>query len=158
MTALEQQGAAAKQAARKLAIAGTMKKNAALEAIAATLEARQLYARHRAGQTLSAQEAAALLPCRQDFVAVWKYLTAYAEDGCLQEEVGCLSRKIARFASAPCCPGKTWVCLEVFAEQGLLDLEQRPRTLRIRLTGAGKKVDLEQSAILIHLKKQKAGT
>ena len=121
-------------------------------------EARQLYARHRAGQTLSAQEAAALLPCRQDFVAVWKYLTAYAEDGCLQEEVGCLSRKIARFASAPCCPGKTWVCLEVFAEQGLLDLEQRPRTLRIRLTGAGKKVDLEQSAILIHLKKQKAGT
>ena len=41
MTALEQQGAAAKQAARKLAIAGTMKKNAALEAIAATLEARQ---------------------------------------------------------------------------------------------------------------------
>lgn len=35
MTILEQQGAAAKQAARKLAIAGTAKKNEALEAIAA---------------------------------------------------------------------------------------------------------------------------
>ena len=34
MTILEQQGAAAKQAARKLAIAGTAKKNEALEAIA----------------------------------------------------------------------------------------------------------------------------
>lgn len=70
---------------------------------------------------------------------------------------GCLSRKIARYAAAPCCPGKTWVCLEVFAEQGLLVLEQRPRMLRIRLTSEGKKVDLEQSQILRHLKMQKAG-
>mgnify|MGYP002520937692 CR=1 FL=1 len=121
-------------------------------------EAHALYARHRAGQPLSCREAEALLPERQDFVAVWKYLTAYAEDGCLQEEVGCLSRKIARFAARPCCPGKTWVCLEVFAEQGLLALEQRPKTLRIRLTSDGHKVDLERSEILIHLKKQKAGT
>ena len=106
---------------------------------------------------LSTEEAEALLPCRQDFVTVWHYLTAHAENGWLQEEAGCLSRKIARYAAAPCAPGKTWVCLEVFAEQGLLRLEQRPRTLRIRLTSEGKKVDLEQSQILIHLKKQKAG-
>ena len=38
MTILEQQGAAAKQAARKLAIAGTAKKNEAREAIARALE------------------------------------------------------------------------------------------------------------------------
>ena len=116
-----------------------------------------LYARHRAGEMLSTEEAEALLPCRQEFVTVWHYLTAHAENGWLQEEAGCLSRKIARYAAAPCAPGKTWVCLEVFAEQGLLRLEQRPRTLRIRLTSEGKKVDLEQSQILIHLKKQKAG-
>ena len=121
-------------------------------------EAQALYVRHRAGDALSAEEAGELLPDRHDFVAVWRYLTTYAESGCLQEEVGCLSRKIARFASVPCCPGKTWVCLEVFAEQGLLALEQRPKTLRIRLTSDGRKVDLEQSQILIHLKKQKAGT
>ena len=123
----------------------------------AQAEAGQLYARHLAGEALTMQEAEELLPCRQDFVAVWKYLTSYAENGCLQEEVGCLSRKIARFAARPCCPGKTWVCLEVFAEQGLLVLEQRPKTLRIRLTSDGRKVDLERSRILIHLKKQKAG-
>ncbi len=119
--------------------------------------ARVLYGRHLAGEALTAEEAGALLPERQDFVAVWRYLTSNAEGGCLQEEVGCLSRKIARFAAIPCCPGKTWVCLEVFAEQGLLALEQRPKSLRIRLTSEGKKVDLTQSAILIHLKKQKAG-
>ena len=120
-------------------------------------EARTLYARHRAGDALSMAEAEELLPCRKDFIAVWRYLTAHAENGWLQEEAGCLSRKIARYAAAPCCPGKTWVCLEVFAEQGLLVLEQRPRMLRIRLTSEGKKVDLEQSQILRHLKMQKAG-
>ena len=41
MTALQQQGAAAKAAARVLATAGTLKKNAALAAIADTLTARQ---------------------------------------------------------------------------------------------------------------------
>ena len=120
-------------------------------------EARTLYARLRAGDALSMAEAEELLPCRKDFIAVWRYLTAHAENGWLQEEAGCLSRKIARYAAAPCCPGKTWVCLEVFAEQGLLVLEQRPRMLRIRLTSEGKKVDLEQSQILRHLKMQKAG-
>lgn len=41
MTILEQQGAAAKEASRALAVAGTAQKNAALEAIAATLLAGQ---------------------------------------------------------------------------------------------------------------------
>ena len=41
MTALEQQGADAKEAARALAIAGTNHKNRALCAIADALEARQ---------------------------------------------------------------------------------------------------------------------
>ena len=48
--------------------------------------------------------------------------------------------------------------LDVFAEQGLLLLEQRPKAMRIELCAAGRKVDLEKSPILIHLKKQKAGT
>ena len=64
-------------------------------------EARTLYARHRAGDALSMAEAEELLPCRKDFIAVWRYLTAHAENGWLQEEAGCLSRKIARYAAAP---------------------------------------------------------
>jgi len=42
-------------------------------------------------------------------------------------------------------------------KQGLLQLEQRPKSLCIRLCANGRKVDLEKSPILIHLKKQKAG-
>lgn len=35
-------------------------------------EARTLYARHRAGDALSMAEAEELLPCRKDFIAVWR--------------------------------------------------------------------------------------
>ncbi len=90
--------------------------------------------------------------------AVWRYLAAFSQDGTLCEELGCLSRKISRCAKLPLSAGKTRICLDVLAEQGLVQLEQRPKTLLIRLCADGRKVDLEKSPILIHLKKQKAGT
>ena len=119
---------------------------------------RAVYRKHLSGGELSCDEADSLLPARQDFVAVWRYLAAFSQDGTLCEELGCLSRKISRCAKLPLSAGKTRICLDVLAEQGLVQLEQRPNTLLIRLCADGRKVDLEKSPILIHLKKQKAGT
>ena len=119
---------------------------------------RAVYHKHLAGGELSCDEAGCLLPTRQDFAAVWRYLAAFSQDGVLTEELGCLSRKISRCAKLPLSAGKTRICLDVLAEQGLLQLEQRPKSLYIRLCADGRKVDLEKSPILIHLKKQKAGT
>lgn len=118
---------------------------------------RALYKKHCAGGALSCDEAGRLLPARQDFVAVWRYLTAFSQQGEVCEELGCLSRKITRRTKRPLSAAKTRICLDVLAEQGLLLLEQRPKTLCIRLCADGRKVDLEQSPTLIHLKKQKAG-
>lgn len=118
---------------------------------------RAVYRKHLSGGALSRAEAERLLPTRADFIAVWRYLTTFANDGSLSEDIGCLSRKISRCASLPLSAGKTRICLDVLAEQGLLLLEQRPKTLFIRLCADGRKVDLEKSPILIHLKKQKAG-
>lgn len=119
---------------------------------------RALYKKHCAGGALSCDEAGRLLPVRQDFVAVWRYLTAFSQQGELCEELGCLSRKITRYTKRPLSAAKTRICLDVLAEQGLLQLEQRPKTLFIRLCAEGQKVDLEKSPTLIHLKKQKAGS
>ena len=119
---------------------------------------RAVYRKHLSGGELSCDEADSLLPARQDFVAVWRYLAAFSQDGTLCEELGCLSRKISRCAKLPLSAGKTRICLDVLAEQGLVQLEQRPKALLIRLCADGRKVDLEKSPILIHLKKQKAGT
>ena len=119
---------------------------------------RAVYKKHLAGGELSCDEAECLLPTRQDFAAVWRYLAAFSQGGVLSEELGCLSRKISRCAKLSLSAGKTRICLDVLAEQGLLQLEQRPKSLCIRLCADGRKVDLEKSPILIHLKKQKAGT
>lgn len=116
-----------------------------------------LYARHAAGEMLLPNDAAALLPERQEFVDVWKYLRANCADGRLSEELGCLSRKISRATGRPCEPLRLRVCLDVLAEQALIRLEPHPRSLHITLCADGRKVDLAQSAILIRLKKQKAG-
>ena len=116
-----------------------------------------LYKKHAAGSPLTPDEASELLPQRQEFVAVWRYLVSHAEENCLSEELGCLSRKIARTSGLPASSSRTRICLDVFREQGLIRLELRPKSLRITLTADGRKVDLGSSTILIHLKELKAG-
>ena len=121
-------------------------------------EGKALYRRHMQGQALSQEDLEHLIPSRQDFVAVWRYLAASAQNGIVCEEFGCLARKITRFAGYACGGSKIRVCLDVFQEQGLLQMEQRPKVLVIHLTSDGKKVDLEQSPTLQHLKERlKAG-
>ena len=109
------------------------------------------------GQALSKQQAEAMLPVRQEFVAVWKYLTANAVAGGLQDSVECLSRKIARFSGLPASFLRTRVCLDVFCEQGLLQLEERRGILQIHINTPTQKINLDDSAILNGLRSYKEG-
>ncbi len=118
---------------------------------------RDIYYRHLQGLTLTPLEASSLLPERSDFAAVWRYLALHAQGGGLRENFGCLSRKIARYAGLPCNPGRIHICLDVFRERGLLSLDNDRGCVRITLTDTGRKVDLNQSPIVIALKQQKAG-
>jgi len=116
----------------------------------------ELYERCRSG-LLSAPEAGRLLPQRPDFVAVWRYLLAHARDGRLEDECARMSRSISLRTGVPASSARTRVCLDVFAEQGLIDLRPAGRALRITLTSDGHKVDLEKSGIVMRLKRIKAG-
>ena len=125
---------------------------------AALLNEQAYYRQFLNGEALSRAAVDALLPERQDFVVVWKYLRASAVRGVVLEDFGCLCRKIARFAAQPCSFGRTRMCLDVFAELGLLQITQRPKLVRIRLLPGARKADLEKSVILNTLRKQKAGS
>ena len=70
MTQLEMQGLAAKNASRVLSIAGTAKKNAALEAIASALEARQSEILTANQEDMTAAKAAGMRPSLQDRLAL----------------------------------------------------------------------------------------
>ena len=70
MTVLETQGLAAKRAARALAVAGTARKNAALEAAARAIEARQGEILAANAADLEAARAAGLRPALLDRLAL----------------------------------------------------------------------------------------
>ena len=70
MTQLEMQGLAAKNASRVLSIAGTAKKNAALEAIASALEARQEEILAANLEDMTDAKAAGMRPSLQDRLAL----------------------------------------------------------------------------------------
>ena len=116
-------------------------------------EELRLYERHRNGEMLTAAEAAALLPPRAEFAAVWRYLKANAQSGVLLEEPDCLSRKIARSVGSPTSYMRTRICLDVFHECGLLRLSCRREQYEIRLQDDGRRVNLSSSPIMAALQK-----
>ena len=84
MTQLEMQGLAAKNASRVLSIAGTARKNAALEAIAAALEARQAEILAANREDMAAAKAAGMRPSLQDRLALDEGRIAGIVDGVRQ--------------------------------------------------------------------------
>jgi len=97
------------------------------------------------------------IPDRQEFVALWKYLSANAKDGLLEDCPECLARKASRNSGLPCSVLRTKVCLDVFEELGLLKVVHHTRSIEIRLRQGGRKVDLESSRILAGLRSKQTG-
>ena len=116
-----------------------------------------LYERYCRDGVLTPEDADSLLPVRSEFVAVWRYLTANSRENCLQEELSCMSRKIIRASGVPVTMTRARVCLDVFAEQGLIALRRYPKYYSIRITSDGHKVNLDDSPIIRRLKHRKAG-
>ena len=116
---------------------------------------RALYTRFRDRGSLSAAEAGQLLPVRSEFVAVWRYLIANSRENRIQEDFACMGRKISRAAGISLPLGKLRICLDVFAEQKLIELRCSPRCYTIRITTDGRKVDLDNSPIVKALRAAK---
>ena len=121
----------------------------------ATQVQREVYLRHRRCKPITADEAESLLPRRPDFTAVWRYLISHQDKGRVQDDFACLCRKILRHTGAACSMSRIRVCLDVFDEMGLIDLEQQAKYLSITITAQGKKVDLAKSAIIRSLERCK---
>ena len=99
------------------------------------------YSRMKTG-TMTKADAQALLPDRSILAMVWRYL---ANENQLQEDPACLLRKIVRWADVPLELQKLLVCLDIFEDVGLLEMERHHRKLNIRLTKQEGKADLSTS-------------
>lgn len=117
-------------------------------------EAEQaLYEKFARGESISPQEAQAMLPSREEFVNLWRYLKGRAAHGPLEETARRLSRNLARTYGRRETFMRTMVCLEVFDERGLIQLRRTTDHLQIDLNQVEGKVDLEASCIMRRLRK-----
>ena len=115
-------------------------------------EGHRIYERFVAN-ALTDMEALGLIPPRNEFAAVWRYLSAHASGGNLTDEISVLSRKITRSGGIPVSFIRTRVCLDVLEERGLIQMEQGPHGVYIKLTPGSQKVDLQNSAIILRLRR-----
>ena len=97
--------------------------------------------------TLKPAEAAALLPDRAVLGMVWRYLQN-CQQSRIQEEPGCLCRKIVRWSEQPMSLEMLMVCLDIFADVGLLQLHRVHKNITIQLIPTDRKADLQQSATM----------
>ena len=118
------------------------------------MEAEQaLYDRLRQGDTLTAREAAALIPSRAEFAAVWRYLGGHARQGRVEDTARRLARGVSRTYGIKETVMRTMVCLEVLDEHGLIRVERSTDHLRIDLCEVEGKVDLEDSVLMKRLRR-----
>ena len=106
---------------------------------------------------LTARDAARLLPARDQFVRVWRFLEREAAGGLSGPELPLLRRLAAEMTGAEGFL-RAAVCLAVFAERGLLSMEREGDVLTLRLTAEGKKVELDDSPLVARLHRTLQGT
>jgi len=112
-----------------------------------------IFDKFRQGMSLTADEALALLPKREDFVRVWHYLKGRSVISPVIEDTPVhIARGAARINGQREALSNTMVCLAVLQERGLISLRDRPDRLSITLNQVEGKVDLESSLILRRLR------
>lgn len=119
----------------------------------------ELFRRFMNGQALTPLEAASLLPSQQEFVNLWRYLHARRAKGCIEETAHRLARNVARACGRRETFMRTQICLVVFRDCGLVQVEHATDHLRIRLCETTKEadeveeVDLENTALMRQLRR-----
>ncbi len=99
--------------------------------------------------TLTGLQAQALLPDRATLGLVWRYLSSRKDE--IREEPMCLCRKVVRWSQKPLDLQDLLVCLDIFADVGLLQLERLHKHLRICLCPDAPKADLTASPTMAKL-------
>ena len=94
-------------------------------------------------ELLTAEEAAALEPGRAVLGQVWRYLAGYEQ---VKETPHCLCRKIVRRFGCNLELAQMLVCIDMFADVGLLRRQRQGKYLLLQPQAPQGKADLQQSA------------
>lgn len=108
-------------------------------------ESLQLLQRCLDGEALDSRDAKRLLPSRDQYVSAWRALEHTVPEGGLTMGYLPFLRSLAPELGKTDSFLRAALCLEVFRERGLLSCQHDEQDITLRLTGQGKKVNLEDS-------------
>jgi len=115
---------------------------------------QELYRRYLQGLDLTGEQARRLLPVREEFVMLWRWLKRQTEQSGPPEQTAAdIAAAVARAAGTKEDLLHTRVCLDVLAERGLTRMTAAEDRLRVELVPTAGKVDLEDSDILRRLRR-----
>ena len=110
--------------------------------VAATDADESAYRHFRRGD-ITPELRAYLTPDRATLGMVWRYLSNASQP--VQESAVCLCRKIVRWSGKPLDTAQLLICLDIFADVGLLYLDKHHNDITLRLSSPEGKADLNQS-------------
>ena len=114
---------------------------------------QELYECYLHGMELTGEQARRLLPVREEFVALWRWLKRQTDlNGPPEHSAADIAVAVARAAGGKEDLLHTRVCLDVLAERGLTRMTAADGRLRVELIPTAEKVDLEASDILRRLR------
>ncbi len=96
--------------------------------------------------SLTAAGAESLQPNRETQSYVWRYLAM--QRGIVRETPMSLCRKIVRWTEKPLSLEKLLICLDIFRDVGLLELQRQHKYISIRVNTCAEKTDLNLSPTL----------
>ena len=99
--------------------------------------------------TLTCAQAQVLTPDRATLGLVWRYLSSRQDP--VREDPMCLCRKIVRWSQKPLDLQSLLICLDIFADVGLLRVERLHKHLQIFLCPNAPKADLNTSPTMARL-------
>lgn len=108
---------------------------------------QEIFARLQSGEYITRWEASLLIPERQDFAWVWRFLERSCAGGPVPATTG-FFKQVSKNAAGHYCYGRTLVCLHVFSEVGLLQAENEGPDLLLSVGHPTKKANLEQAQLM----------
>lgn len=107
-----------------------------------------VYDKYKNNLELTQIELENIIPNRDDFIVVYRYLTKYSLNNCCNLVKKLLPRQVSSESSKEINFAKTMICLEVMYENSLIDLSFDNDNIIIKINKNAPKIDLFDSKIL----------
>jgi len=101
---------------------------------------------------ITARQANHIAPCRNEQIAVWKYISANAVDGKFRRPPEDVALRIRAERGIPLNAGKLLVCCAIFHEFGLMDFRYDGEIMKIRIPENCPKRDISGSKLMAKLR------